>query len=103
MPSKKLLTISFLITLAIALIPIQRQTRVSLECPPTNESPCFEKLPSRGFPLAIITTTPFESPVSSIDWKAAETYFGAIPPFIINWSIFFLATTLSWKIFNLEN
>jgi hypothetical protein len=95
MNNKQISIISFIITLVISLIPIQKTMRYSHECPIDEPQLCYDEFPSHGFPFTIVQTDPWTSPINSIVWDPI-TIAIAILLFPINWAFY----ALCLKLFN---
>jgi len=81
----KIIIISFLVTIAISFIPIEKNLRTSNECSTVNESACFEMLPTYGFPITIAEPNIWISPADAV-----EIDLSTIIRFIFNWITFFM-------------
>jgi len=81
----KILIISFLVTLVISFIPIKRNLKVSMECLRTDETACFEMLPTYGFPIKIAQPNIWFSPVNAIEIDLSTSI-----RFIYNWILYFI-------------
>ena len=95
MSTKRVLFISFIITLVASVTPIQRTLRVGFECPPPNEEACFGEFTTYGFPVVLAKPNIWFSPTHPIDWDDPIVLLTACILFIPNWAIYAFAVKMT--------